>query len=206
MRNGAIALACAVLLAFAADPLISGAAQTGTAKGGAAAGAAVQAAGEPAAWITRDVELNLKDLPKTYSCDDLWYKLRGILLAIGAREYMAITPYSCGHGAANDGRSPTLELKFQTLRALSAAQARWADTEAVTRIVRLGPGEPKILDSGDCALLEQVEDTVFSYLDMPVVEKNFDCSAPSGSSPRGATRFALSVRVLMQKSGHSSST
>ncbi len=201
MRNGAIALACAVLLAFAADPPVSSAAQTGTAKGGAAAGAGAQVAGQPATWITRDVEVNLKDLPKTYSCDDLWYKLRGILLAVGARQYMAITPYYCGQGATNDGRSPTLDLKFQTLRALTAAQARWADTEAITQIVRLGPGEPKILAASDCALLEQIEDTVFSYLDMPVVKKNFECS-----SPRGATHFVLSVRVLLQKSGHSSST
>ncbi len=178
MRNGAIALTCVALLAFAA-----------------------QATSEPATWITRDVELDLKDLPKTYSCNDLWYKLRGILLAIGARQYMAITPYHCGHGAADDGRSPTLDLKFQTLRALTPAQARWADTEALTQIVRLGPGEPKILDSDDCALLEQIQGTVFAYLNMQVVAKNFECAAAST-----AHHFGLSVRVLMQKPGRAPPT
>lgn len=210
MRHSAISLACACLLVLAAAPLVWGSEQTGAAAAGAARAAAAgatgtvpaaeaQATGEPATWITRDVEVNLQKLPKTYTCDALWYKLHGILLAIGARQYMSITPYNCGRGAASDGRSPTLDLKFQTLRALSGANARWAETTAVRRTVRLGPGEPKTLEPGDCALLAQLEGTLFAYLGMHVVATNLECS-----SPRGASRFSLSVEALAEKTAQSS--
>lgn len=160
----------------------------------AAPAGATQPTSQPAAWITRDVEVNLQSLPKTYSCDDLWYRLHGILLAIGARQYMSITPYHCGRGATDGGRSPTLDLKFQILRALSAANARWADTRAVRTTVRLAPGEPKILDAGDCSLLEQLEGTLFAYLNVHVVSSDLQCSAP-----QAAGRFSLSVQVLAEK-------
>ncbi|MGB6450381.1 MAG: hypothetical protein WBE92_06485 [Steroidobacteraceae bacterium] len=189
-------LACAGVLLLAGGPLLSEAAQTGTARL-----EAPQTAGEPATWITRDVELKLQNLPKVYSCDDLWYKLHGILLAIGARQYMSIRPYYCGHGAANAGRSPMVDLRFQTLRALSGANAKWADTTAVDKVVRLGPGEPKILDTGDCALLEQLDGTLFASLNMHVVATDLDCS-----SPRSAARFNLSVQALTPQPAQSSGT
>ncbi len=181
-HRAAVALGCLLAL---------GAARDGTA----------DSAGTPATWITRELEINLQGLPKAYSCDDLWYKLHGILLAIGAREYMAITPYDCGHAAAGGGRSPTLDLKFQTLRALSGANVRWAQTTAVSRIVRLAPGEPKILDAGDCALLEQLEGTLFAYLGLHAVSSHLDCSAP-----RRAARFDVSLEALVETSTPASET
>ena len=145
-----------------------------------------------ATWITRDIQIDVKDLPKPYSCDALWYKLHGVLLAIGAREYMAVTPYKCGPKAAGGGESPTLDLKFQTLRALSGADAQWAQTRARWKVVRLAPGEPKILDSGDCALLSQLNGTLFTYLDMHIVSANLQCSGPPS-----AQKFSISVDALI---------
>jgi len=40
---------------------------------------------EPAQWRTYDLLLQFRDLPKTYSCDDLWYRFRDVLLTLGAR-------------------------------------------------------------------------------------------------------------------------
>lgn len=196
MRYSQRLLACAGALALAAGPFVSQAAQTGTARIEAR-----QTAGQPATWITRDVEFKLQKLPKIYSCDDLWYKLHGILLAIGARQYMSIMPYYCGRGAANGGRSPMVDLRFQTLRVLSGANVRWAETTAVSKVVRLGPGEPKILDGGDCALLEQLDGTLFAYLNMHVVATNLECSLP-----QSAARYSLSVQTLTQQPAHSSGT
>jgi hypothetical protein len=145
-----------------------------------------------ATWITRDVQVSLTSLPKSYSCDDLWYKLHGILLAIGAREYMEIDRYDCGAKAAGGGRSPTLDLKFQTLRELSGADTRWAQASATRKIVRLAPGEPKILDASDCALLSQLNGTLFAYLNMHVISADLRCSAP-----QSARRFSISVEALL---------
>ena len=152
-----------------------------------------------ATWVTHDIQIELKGLPSAYACDELWYKLRGILLAIGAREYMAITPYGCGVKAADGGRSPTLDLKFQTLRVLSGADTYWAQTRAVRRVVRIAPGEPKIVHADDCALLSQLSGTLFTYLDMHVVASDLQCS-----KPQSAQKFSISVETLIAKpSAHS---
>ena len=37
----------------------------------------------PAVWAPHELIVNLHDLPKHYSCDDLWYKFRAILLTLG---------------------------------------------------------------------------------------------------------------------------
>lgn len=157
--------------------------------------AAPPAAGKPtiwATWITRDIEIDLQDLPKLYTCNDLWYKLHGVLLAIGAREYMDIKPYQCGAQASGGGRSPRIDVRFQTLRELTGADIRWAQTSAKRKTVRLGPGQPKILDSSDCALLSQLNGTLFSYLGTHVVETDLQCS-----SPEAGHNFSLAVDTLI---------
>ena len=44
-----------------------------------------------------------------------------------------------------------------TPRLVPAAQAKWADLNAVEREVQLQPGSPEKLDSGDCELMSQVK-------------------------------------------------
>lgn len=195
MRFRIFEYACACLLGLALAQLptsaraAAGAASQATSSG-SANGAAGAAGTEWAAWINRDIEIDLKALPKVYSCDELWYKLHAILLAIGARQYMAITPYYCGKAAQYGGRSPSVHLRFQTLREVTGKQIRWANTRAIDKTVVLAPGEPKRLDAGDCALVQQLEGTLLAYLDVPVSTARFECSAPA------ARNFDLSVRVL----------
>jgi len=205
MRNRAFEFACVCLLALAAASMMSSSrvaegsttaviaangSHASAASAAAESSASAPAGTEWAAWINRDVEIDLQDLPQTYSCDQLWYKLRAVLLAIGAREYMAIEPYYCGKGARDGGRSPSLHLRFQTLRTVTGKEVRWANTRAVEQTVVLKPGEPKRLDAGDCALVKQLQGTLFAYLDIPVSAARFECAAPSQHD------FDLSVRVL----------
>jgi hypothetical protein len=145
-----------------------------------------------ATWITRDVQLDFHNLPKAYSCDELWYRLRDVLLAIGARQYMAITPYNCAANSPGGGRSPSVDLKFQTLRVLTGAEAHWAQTKAARKTVRLAPGEPKILDAADCALLSQLDGTLFTYLDMHVLESDLQCAGPAS-----ARKFSVVVDAVV---------
>src|SRR6476469_6926434 len=62
------------------------------------------AAAQPAAWLQHDLIVSLHNLPRTYSCDDLWYKFRDVLLEIGARADYKILPYDC------NSRSPQVQL------------------------------------------------------------------------------------------------
>ncbi len=213
VRAGLLALASASVMAAAGSVLTvaAGPAAAVAANAPAAAAASAPQSGRPpaakgaaaspsaglppgtewAAWINRDIEIDLQDLPKSYSCDELWYKLHAILLAIGAREYMAITPYDCGKAAANGGRWPSLHLRFQTLRPVTGKDIRWANTRAIEKSVVLAPGEPKRLDPADCSLVKQLQGTLLAYLDVPVSTARFECSAPTS-----AHDFNLSVRIL----------
>ncbi|MGH8217980.1 MAG: hypothetical protein ACREUT_05365 [Steroidobacteraceae bacterium] len=167
------------------------ASRTSASPAGAArsAPAALPPGTEWAAWINRDIQIDLQGLPHVYTCDELWYKLHAILLAIGAREYMSIEPYDCGTGSSG-GRSPRVHLRFFTLRPVTGDQIRWANTRAKEQTVVLAPGEPKRLEPGDCALVQQLQGTLLAYLDVPVSTARFDCSEGS------AHDFALSARAL----------
>ena len=152
----------------------------------------------PAAWITHDIDLDLRGLPHGYSCNALWYKFRDVLLAIGARPYMEITPYHCPpNDKGASGRSPTVHLRFQTLSPTGAAEAQWADVNAVTRTVELGPGHPASLNAQDCGLLQQIESTLFSSLNLKMQSGNLSCPRPLKG-----TAFELTVQSLQPPSGH----
>ncbi|HEY2590470.1 MAG TPA: hypothetical protein VGI35_02670 [Steroidobacteraceae bacterium] len=194
MRSRAFEFSSACLLALAATWMMS-ACTNGSSSAGSSAGqtgaapAPLPPGTEWAAWINRDIQIDLPDLPHAYTCDDLWYKLHAILLAIGAREYMAIDRYNCGKGASG-GRSPTVHLRFFTLRPVTGDQIRWANTRAMEKTVVLAPGEPNRLEPGDCALVQQLQGTLLAYLEVPVSATRFECSSPSTHD------FELSARVL----------
>jgi hypothetical protein len=84
------------------------------------------AVGLPAVWVPHDVMVAYRNLPRAYSCDALWYKVRDILREAGAWRSVSITPYDCKPSTASDGRSPQLEIRFLTPRTLGPAQARLA--------------------------------------------------------------------------------
>jgi hypothetical protein len=74
------------------------------------------------------------DLPQRYSCDDLWYRFRVILLSIGANPNLKVVPYHC------DSRSPKVQLQFSLPEPVNGAQARFADLRAVNDTITLEPG------------------------------------------------------------------
>ena len=52
--------------------------------------------------------------------------MRDVLLQLGARAYMTITPYGCGSIHSGEARSPRVELKFQLPEVLSGSATRYA--------------------------------------------------------------------------------
>ncbi|HVW70066.1 MAG TPA: hypothetical protein VHB68_13905 [Steroidobacteraceae bacterium] len=151
------------------------------------AGAAPQL-GQPAVWTNHDLIIALHDLPVQYSCDDLWYKFRDVLLALGAQPTLSILVYQCGNTAGELGRSPKVHLEFATPELVQGAQARWAQLEAAPRKVVLTPGRPASLRESDCELLRQIRDGLLSQL----------TRLPSGFEPActGRPPFKITVRAL----------
>jgi len=176
-------LACAVPAADAAT-------------GAAARETLTAAAAGPAEWRSFDLLVDLESLPRPYTCTELWYRLRDLLLAIGARPDLRIVPYHCGPTRAESSRSPSVELQFRLPRALPAADARYADVPVVRATVRLAPGTLRSFTEEDCELLRQLATLLLPALPVHPLGAGLSCPAP------GAARhsFALEVQTLMPRS------
>jgi len=157
-----------------------------------AAAAAGGSAGRPALWRTYDMIVNLQNLPRTYSCNQLWYEFRGILLQLGAWPYsINILPYDCSPSPSGTLKSPNVQVRFQLPIFLPAADAKRAPAQAIERTIRLSPGKPKSLQTSDCQLLQQIAQTLLASIEGRVTAQHFDCSAP----PRRAANFDVTLRL-----------
>ncbi len=185
-RHGGIIAAAACALGCVGTPLAAGAVAKGA------------TAGRPALWRSYDMIVNLQNLPRTYTCNQLWYEFRGILLRLGAWPYsINILPYQCSPTPSGYLRSPNVEIRFQLPIFLQAA-VKSAPAEAIERTVRLAPGEPKTLQNSDCLLLQQIEQMMLTTIDgARVTEQHFDCSAPSSRARNFHVTLSLPVAVKM---------
>jgi hypothetical protein len=167
-----------------------------TALAGTPGTAAPAAVGHPAVWTPHDVIVSFEHLPRIYSCDDLWYKFRDVLRAIGARPDMRILAYQCGMKQGQLAYSPQVHLHFFIPQALGRSQARWADVNAEPRTIRLEPGHPASIHSCDCELLRQMKDDLLTLLPDRVLNFNLACEAPATRWP-----FSVSVEALTPVDG-----
>jgi hypothetical protein len=184
-RHGGVTAAAVCALGFVGTTVAAGAVATGA------------TAGRPALWRTYDMIVNLQNLPRTYTCNQLWYEFHGILLRLGAWPYsINILPYQCSPTPSGYLRSPDVEIRFQ-LPIFLQAGVKVAPAEAIERTVRLSPGEPKTLQTSDCQLLRQIEQMMLTSIDgARVDEEHFDCAAPP---PQGANfHVTLSLPMVLK--------
>jgi hypothetical protein len=155
----------------------------------------------PAVWSPHGLIVDLQNLPKRYTCDELWYKFKDVLLTIGARPDVKILPYRCSSRVGALAYSPKVQLEFFTPREVQGKSAQWADIEAVSKAVRLEPGSLGHFDAQDCELLSQMKSTLLRYLGDPISDFHLACQAPPLSKPP----FGLTVEALVpvpQSSSH----
>lgn len=171
------------------------------APGASRSGAAAPAAQTPAAqtlaqWRSFDLLLDLQDLPRAYTCRELWQRSDELLLALGARHWPQILVYHCGATPAQSSRSPRVQLQFQLPLALTAAQSRYADVTAVRRTIRLTPAQLPSFTGADCGLLKQLSSELLPATPVRVVGAPLECSAAGAARPG----FALEVEALIPRS------
>jgi hypothetical protein len=163
-----------------------------------AASQASPASGKPALWRTYDIIVDLQNLPRTYTCNQLWYEFHGILERLGAWPYsINILPYNCSPTPSGDMKSPDVQVRFQLPIFLQGPAVKWAPAEAIERTVRLSPGEPKTLQTSDCQLLQQIGQTLLTSIQARVEEEHFDCSAPAQRSAKFNVTLSLPMAVKM---------
>ncbi len=141
------------------------------------AGQKKESAPAPAEWETFDILVDFQNLPRTYSCDELWYKFRDLLQKLGARADMTITPYDCGYVGGGQALSPHVEVEFQLPRLLQGAATRYAQMSIVQKSVRVTAGSPSSLGAHDCEFARQLIDRFFPALPLQVSTSDFSCSS-----------------------------
>jgi hypothetical protein len=146
-----------------------------------------------AVWSPHALIVDLPNLPKHYTCDELWYKFRDVLLAIGARPDLSILPYQCEGRSNSLNYSPRVQLEFSIPREVTGNDRRWAELQVMAKSIRLEPGTPGHLDGGDCALLDQMRSTLLRSIGDSVTDVQLPCQAPQASGPP----FALTVKALV---------
>jgi hypothetical protein len=193
----AAAAACALTLGARgaiADRVSPGLRAGGTSGAHAVGASSTPAAARPALWRTYDMIVDLQDLPRTYTCDQLWYEFHGILLRLGAWPYsINILPYHCSPSTSGDMKSPDVQVHFQLPIFLHGDVVKAAPAQAIERTIRLAPGEPKTLHGSDCQLMRQVSATLFASIPGHVDDERFDCSAP----PQRSRDFSVSLTLPM---------
>ncbi|MGH8287538.1 MAG: hypothetical protein ACREV7_00705 [Steroidobacteraceae bacterium] len=158
-------------------------------------GAVTPGAARAALWRTYDMLVDFHNLPRTYTCDELWYEFHGILLWLGAWPYsINILPYDCSPSPSGAMRSPEVQVRFQLPFFLHGVAVKTAPAEAVERTIRLAPGEPKTLHSSDCQLMRQISGSLLASIPVHVDEERFDCPASERAAPF-TVRLTLPVGV-----------
>jgi hypothetical protein len=133
---------------------------------------------QPVAWVAHDVSVDLYNLPRRYSCDDLREKFHDVLLALGVRADVTVLVSRCELGS----RSPNVRLHFSTPKLVERASA----------IIHLEPGYPASLTEADCELMRQMKDKLIVPISRGVLSFNLACSAPSAKGKP----FSLSVQTF----------
>ncbi len=152
----------------------------------AAVGEPARAPEVPALWAPHALIVDLDDLPKTYTCDELWYRFRAVLLELGARaNSLNIMPYHCA------GRSPSVEVQFALPEALPSARASVADFSARSVTLSISAGHPSPLDPADCELVRRMRDELLPELPVRVVSFEAHC----GDSRPARRQFSLQVQA-----------
>ena len=142
--------------------------------------------------MTHRILVSLSDLPRGYTCNDLWYRFKDVMLAIGAQQLQILT-YDCVDKNPQPHGSPKVELKFEFPTVLTGDNERYADFRGTPSSVRLAPGHPASLTADDCALVQQMAAGIFDALSVKVTESKFPCTAPPGAGER----FAVTVLALL---------
>lgn len=141
--------------------------------------AVATAPSEPALayWVQHHEIEYLKDLPRQYSCNELYYKYRDILEQLGARAGARIDAFGCNGTPGTSSRDSTrVELLYQIPERLPAAVSGPAVFKARLGTVRFAPGHPRSLQSDDCALVREVRTLLLPSIGAQVKSSHLECS------------------------------
>jgi hypothetical protein len=148
---------------------------------------------QPAFWAQHDEIDYLDNLPRKYSCDELYYKYRDVLLRLGARPGMKIYTYGCTGSKGAESDRVHVDLTYEIPQLAPPTVSAGSTLMARPETVAIGPGDPKALTQSDCVLLKDMRQTVLSSISQKIEATN----APCGGQHPGSNRFALRIQTAI---------
>ncbi|MEY4376181.1 MAG: hypothetical protein RJB26_731, partial [Pseudomonadota bacterium] len=111
-----------------------------------------------------------------YSCDGLADKVRGLLRALGARSDLRVGNYGCAALYGGPAEFPRVKLQFATLEPINGpAGAEPGGIVGEWHPVRIDRDRPRVLEPGDCELLEQFRDRILPLFSTRAMDDHTRC-------------------------------
>jgi hypothetical protein len=143
-----------------------------------------------AVWVSKEVEFQYVGFTTKYSCDGLQERVRGILLQLGARDDLKVTPYGCVRVTGPE-TSPGVRIVMHVLQpaAATAGQTVAAHWESVDAL----PEHDPVKASLDCELIAQLHGKVLPLFTARQIDYSATCSVNQPLT--GGTRLKADVLV-----------
>jgi len=136
--------------------------------------AAASADSIAAAWESHQVEFHYAGFTSDYTCDGIRGQLKLLLRAVGARDDLRIEA-NCG-GFSNEPQPfHRLKLAFSVPVPAPGGGSPGETFPAEWREVRIGRGQPRGMDWGDCELVEQFADQLLPAFNPLQLEDRVHC-------------------------------
>jgi hypothetical protein len=153
-----------------------------------------------AVWTPKELRFVYQGFTSKYSCDGLAEKVRAVLLKLGARKDLQVTPTPCSGSLGAPTPFPGVTIKMHVLETANGKEydpaappmpARW-------KSVNLTSARDPVDAAGDCELVEQIKQRILPLFTTRNVSYSSNCIPYQLSV--GGTRLTADVLVAAKES------
>jgi hypothetical protein len=139
-----------------------------------------------AVWKSQEVEFHYIGLETAYSCETMEARVKMLLRHLGAAKDIKVSMPPC---MANDRPQKRFRIKVEFSTLVTAQEGNADIIKAKWREVTLGKNRPRVIDDGDCELMERFSRYVLPAIEHEVIEGKTQC---------GATTHILTGRLKLK--------
>jgi hypothetical protein len=162
---------------------------------GSTAAVRAEDAGVQAVWTPKKLQFTYMGFTARYSCDGLSDKLKRVLLDLGARGDLKVTPTGCSGGFGRPSRFPGISATVQVLQPVGD-QSPAPDAQVIgthwKNVVVAPKGDP-LNAAGDCELTEQIKQRILPLFSTRNVDYSSTCIP--NQLQVGGTRLSADVLI-----------
>jgi hypothetical protein len=134
-------------------------------------------AGVQAVWTPKKLQFTYMGFTARYSCDGLADKMKRVLLDLGARPDLKLSPSGCSGGFGRPSRFPGVSATVQVLEPLGDTSPG-PDTKVIAahwKSVVVAPKGDPLNAAGDCELTEQIKQRILPMFTTRNIDYSSNC-------------------------------